>query len=157
MIVFGYLMNDNYKMKLKVKEQDLIIVKLENKITNQQTELNLLAEDNNNKKEAIASLEERVRTSSLAAQEAVDRLIELANIERDVIPSEGPNIVYRNNPVSPVSGGQVNQEETSSTIDNSKEPNSAAGNENKKPVEVVNEPSSKKFVNLRNDIYSRYK
>lgn len=168
MFVFGYLLNDNHKMQLKVKEQDLIIVKLEDKVTTQQTEMNLLAEDNKTKQDAILALEEKARISSLAAQEAVDRLIELANIERGVLPAGGPNAIISEDPTKdPHPSGLTDnaRQSTQEDVKKSNEPKendsssleSAAGKEKQKTVEVVNEPSSKKFIELRNNIYSRYK
>ena len=89
MLVFGYLTKNNHDLKMEINKKDLVIVTLEGKVTDQETKINLLKADNETKQNAIASLEERARTSSLAAQEAVDRLIELAKIER-MSPAEGP-------------------------------------------------------------------
>ena len=168
MFVFGYLLNDNHKMQIKVKEQDLIIVKLEDKVTTQQTEMNLLAEDNKTKQDAILALEEKARISSLAAQEAVERLIELANIERGVLPAGGPNAIISEDPTKDPHHSRLTDNARQSTQEDVKKTNaskendsgpseSAAGKEKQKTVEVVNEPSSKKFIELRNNIYSRYK
>ena len=153
MLVFGYLLNDNNNLKIEIKQKELVIVQLEGKITDQQTEINLLAEDNKTKQTAIASLEEKARVSALAAQEAVDRLIELANIERGISPAEGPNETDE-------FGGRKEKELINIKPEanaEEKQSNSAAGNKNDKKNEVINDSSSKKFINLRNDIYSRYK
>ena len=157
MIVFGFLLNDNHNAKIKIKDQDLIIVELKNAIVTKESEIKLLEQDNNKKQEAILALEERARITSLAAQEAVDRLIELSNIERSTImPSQGPKIEE----LQRSAGGEQNnkpKEEQDGVTESSS--NSAAGNDNNKSnkVEVINDSSSKKFIELRNNIYSRYK
>ena len=147
MFIFGFLMNDNHKLKIKVKEQELTIAQLEQVITEKQTEINILSDDNKNKQQSITALEEKIKTSSLAAQETVERIIELSKIERDVQPN---NQSSDSNEVGhPVVGGEHNQETTTE--------NPAAVKPNQNTAGVVNEPSSKKFIDLRNNIYSHYK
>lgn len=159
MIIFGFILNDNKNLKLEIKNKELVIVQLEGKIVDQETKMLILEQDNEAKTQAIASLEEKARTSSLAAQEAVDRMIELAKIER-MSPAEGP---CRMDESGKNRGREENERkldeilnEPEDSIDSSPS-KTAAGRKNDNNHEVINDSSSKKFINLRNDIYSRYK
>jgi len=152
MIVFGFLLNDNYKSKLKIKEQDLIIVKLENAVITKENEIKILDQDIKQKQTVILALEEKARVNTIATQEAIDRLIELANIERDVIPSEGPINIQHQVTQQP---NEPKDEEITSPPKPESSNSAAEKKENK--VEIIDDSSSKKFIDLRNNIYSRYK
>ena len=149
MIVFGFLLNDNYQSKIKIKEQDLTIVKLENAVITKENEIKILDQDIKQKQTVILALEEKARVNTVATQEAIDRLIELANIERGVVPSEGPIDI----------NGQItapSQPEEVTPHPKPESSNSAAEKKENK-VEIIDDSSSKKFIDLRNNIYSRYK
>ena len=149
MIVFGFLLNDNYKTKIKIKEQDLTIVKLENAVITKENEIKILDQDIKQKQTVILALEEKARANTVATQEAIDRLIELANIERGVVPSEGPIDIHEQ-----ITAPSQPEEVTPPPKPESS--NSAAEKKENK-VEIIDDSSSKKFIDLRNNIYSRYK
>jgi len=153
MIVFGFLLNDNYKSKIKIKEQDLTIVKLENAVITKENEIKVLDQDIKQKQTVILALEEKARVNTVATQEAIDRLIELAHIERGVVPSEGPCATNTQNQSIPPR--TVIDEETTNPPKPESSNSAAEKKENK--VEIIDDSSSKKFIDLRNNIYSRYK
>ncbi len=162
MVIFGFILNDNKNLKLEIKNKELIIVQLEGKIVDQETKILVLEQDNETKTQAIASLEEKARASSLAAQEAVDRMIELAKIEKNIMPAAPrPDFLEETGDMIKRRINQLpNKGESARTSSSSEktEPNSAAEKETvNSKVDVINDSSSKKFINLRNDIYSRYK
>ena len=163
MVIFGFILNDNKNLKLEIKNKELIIVQLEGKIVDQETKILVLEQDNETKTQAIASLEEKARASSLAAQEAVDRMIELAKIEKNIMPAApGPDFLEETGDMIKRRINQLpkKKEESVKTSSSSEktESNSAAEKETvNSKVDVTNDSSSKKFINLRNDIYSRYK
>ena len=163
MVIFGFILNDNKNLKLEIKNKELVIVQLEGKIADQETKMLILEQDNEAKTQAIASLEEKAKASSLAAQEAVDRMIELAKIEKNIAPAApGPDFLEETGDMIKRRINQLPKKKeesvkTSSSSEKNK-PNSAAGKETvNSKVDVTNDSSSKKFINLRNDIYSRYK
>ena len=160
MAVFGYLLNDNknlqneiQKKETVIKSKELVIVQLEGKIVDQETKISILSQDNESMQLAITSLEKKARDSSIAAQEAVERMLELAKIERGIsAPAAGGSEEEEN--TKPV---QVSKEEPAKASSSNEQEKTAAGKENSKKADVVNDSSSKKFIELRNNIYNRYK
>lgn len=141
----GSLIVDKHKLEKNIDEQKLVIVELKDKIVGQETEIKILAEDNSQKQIAINALEEKIQVASTASQEAIDRLIELSRIKpTQIMPAGGPH-----------------EETPSSDSQESFEPKPvdskpAAEKEKKKTARVIDATANKKFINLRNDIYSRY-
>ena len=153
----GMLVGDKEDLKDKVKERELTIVKLEDKIVEQQSEIKILVEDNTAKQTAIASLEERVISTSRASQEALDRLVELAKIEMDLYPAARTNDDHDQHATTQPPSSSISTEPPKETKVVEKQVPSTEKTDSKKKVNIVNEDTSKKFINLRNDIYSRYK
>lgn len=150
----GSLIGDKHELENQVNEKELVIVKLEDKIVQQESEIRILSEDVNSKRVAIAALEEKIQKASDSSHETIENLIELSRIvpfTKELVQSVGP----RNNeqPVEKKENDAMQE-----SIPNSGTPNPAAKKENKsKDAGVVDEAASKKFINLRNNIYNRYK
>ena len=151
-------MNDKSDLTKKIDELDLTIVKLEGKVVDQESEIRILTNDNDAKKLVIASLEERVQVASASSQEVIDRLIELSGISSTPIhPASGPIEVP---PESIINRETVeNQSALGETPTDIKEGQKHAEEKtvNKRKLEVVDEDASKKFINLRNSIYNRFR
>ncbi len=128
---YFYLYREKTKFELMVTKQEVQITELKGKIVDQETELNILKTDLETKEKAITALEEKNRKSALASQQTIEDLLELSNIS------------------SPNNQGPINLRK--------EEPNSAAGKEEKKDPGVVDDATSQKLINLRNNIYNRYK
>ena len=142
----GSLIGDKHKLKEEIHNQELTIVKLEGKVVDQESEIKILEKENESKKLVIASLKEQNQAQELASQETIDRLLELSNIQ----PAEGPI----NCP--PAKNETVNSD--AKQPDSEKSPDPAAGKtKHDTSTGESNETYSKKFINLRNNIYSRYR
>ena len=143
MLFCGSLMYKNNKLEKEISEKELIIVKLEGKGIDQENEIKLLAADNESKKIAIASLETKVKATSMEAQEAIERLIELSGIKPDI---------------ENVSDLKPAAESNEKNLMEIKKPNNSVENTNvKTEAKQTGNETDKKFINLRNNIYSRYK
>ncbi len=158
MLDCGLLMNDKSDLTKKIDELDLTIVKLEGKVVDQESEIRILTNDIDAKKLVIASLEERVQVASASSQEVIDRLIELSGISSTPIhPASGPIEV----PPEPINNREniENRSALGETPADVKDEHKRTEEKvvNKRKLEVVDEDASKKFINLRNNIYSRFR
>jgi len=116
-------------LELKVQKQQIEITQLEGKVVDQETEISILKNDNKTKQNAISALETRVSECNDISKQTIDDLLELSKLD------------------------ELNFVDPRSKKDKSS--NSAAGK--KENPEVLNDESSKKFIDMRNNIYDRYK
>ena len=117
-----------------VKDQEVQITELKGKIIDQETELGILRADKETKEQTILALEEKIKKSTLNSKQTIDNLIELYEI------------------ITPGSIDEI----ANTTPQQKVYSNSAAGKKEEKSTEVIDAKTSKKLIDLRNNIYRRY-
>ena len=139
---FFWLYGQKKNLEITVEKQQNVIVQLEGKIVDQETELSIMQTDIDAKQQAISALEEKTKQSSLASQQTIDNLLELYSIS---VPDIDPSTT------------NISVVDVPTLIQKKEDTNSAAGKKEEKTTsEVVNDQTSKNFINLRNNIYRRY-